>query len=295
MHDFVVVGAGSAGSLVAGRLAETGANVLVLEAGGRDTSMLIHMPAGFHKLLVHGRFLFPYETEPQSQLDGRARSLPVGKGLGGSSSLNAMCWVVGQPRDYDAWQAAAGSEAKWSFDDLLPHFRKIEANQLLDNEFHGNSGPVHVSFPPKINPLNAAVVRAFQEAGLPFNADYNGAQQRGVSLVQSNFFDARRYSSAVAFLHPVEKQPNVTVETGALVHRLLFEGDRVVGVEYSQRGQFRHAMADEVIVSAGALNSPRILMLSGVGPEEELRKFGIQVRHKSPDVGNHLQDHDGRR
>lgn len=146
MYDFIVVGAGSAGSLVAGRLAENGANVLVLEAGGRDTSILIHMPAGFQKLLVHGQFLFPYETVPQSQLDGRARSLPVGKGLGGSSSLNAMCWVVGQRRDYETWQTAVGSAAKWSFDDLLPHFRKIEANQLLDNEFHGSSGPVRVSF-----------------------------------------------------------------------------------------------------------------------------------------------------
>lgn len=291
MYDYIIVGAGWAGSLVAGKLAEAGARILALEAGGRDTSMLIHMPAGFQKLLVAGQFLYPYETVPQAQLDGRPRSLPAGKGLGGGSSLNAMCWVVGQRKDYQDWQAAVGNTGDWSYDNLLRHFRAIEGNQLFSDEFHGSSGPVRVSYPPKINPLNAAVIKAFQELGLPFNPDYNGAEQRGVSLVQSNFYNARRYSSAVAFLHPVERKRNIEVQTDAIVHRVVFESDKAVGVEYSIGGRTVIANAKEIILSAGALNSPRILMLSGVGPEAELKKHDITVRYDARDVGANLQDH----
>lgn len=291
-YDVIVVGGGSAGCLVAGRLAaETDAKVLLLEYGGRDTTPLIHIPSGFSKLLQYGRFLYPYKTVPQQQLDGRQVALQQGWGLGGGSSINAMAYVRGQPRDYDGWQAAVGDTGKWSFADLLPHFTGMEGSDIFAEPLHGTDGPLKVSQPQRLSPMNQAAIKAFQEAGLPYNPDYNGTEQRGVGPCQLTIGNARRCSAAVAFLHPAEQRPNLTVMTDALVTRIILEGDRAVGVEFEHNGKPNRALAAEIVVSAGALNSPRLLMLSGIGPEDELARHGIEVQVKAPDVGQHLQDH----
>lgn len=291
-YDVIVVGGGSAGCLIAGRLAqETDAKVLLIEAGGHDTNPLIHIPSGFSKLLQYGWFLWPYMTVPQAQLDGRPRPLQQGKGLGGGSSINAMVYVRGQRRDYQRWQDAVGTTGQWSYDDLLPHFVGMEGNDVFAGPLHGTDGPLKVSQPVQVNALNQAAIKAFQQAGLPYNPDYNAGQQRGVGPCQLTIGDARRCSSAVAFLDPAKSRSNLTIVTRALVTNIVFEGDRAVGVDYIRSGKTERALAGEVVLSAGALNSPRILMLSGIGPEAELTRHGIKVMVGSPDVGRNLQDH----
>jgi len=290
-YDLIIVGAGSAGCLLAGRLAtETDARILLLEHGQRDITPLIHMPSGFAKLLQYGRFLYPYMTVPQKQLDGRPRALQQGWGLGGGSSINAMAYVRGQARDYAQWQEAVGDEVGWSFDDLLPHFKAMEGSDVFSEPWHGSDGPLKVSEVP-LSPINRAVVKAFQEIGIPYNPDYNGATQTGVGPCQLTIGNARRCSSAVAFLHPAEGWPNLTVQTGALVSEVVLDGDRATGVRYTTNGKVHEASAEQIIVSAGAINTPRLLMLSGIGPEEQLRSHGIAVKVKAEDVGQNLQDH----
>jgi choline dehydrogenase-like flavoprotein len=290
--DTIVVGGGAAGSLVAGRLAATtDMKVLLLESGGRDTNPLIHIPGGFAKLLAYGQFIYPYATIPQIHLNGREIPLEQGCGLGGGSSVNAMIYVRGQAADYEAWDAATGGTGLWSYETMLAHFRSMEGNDIFSAPFHGHEGPLRVSQPEAIDMLNQATMRAFQEYGLPYNPDYNGATQTGVGPCQLTIGDNHRCSSATAFLHPAENLPNLTVRTGAQVQRLILDGDRVAGIEFAIGGDLQYAEADQVVVSAGAINTPRLLMLSGIGPEKQLRQHGIDVLVKADEVGANLQDH----
>ena len=290
MADFVVVGGGSAGCAVAGRLAMSGAGkVIVLEAGPADRHPLIHIPAGFVKLLGTN-LLYHYQTESQDGLLGRKPIMPQGAVLGGGGSVNAAIYIRGQRADYDGW---SGMGAKgWSYSEVLPYFRRAEDNDRLSDAYHASGGFLGVSDLRQITDLTRAFVRSAQEAGIPFTSDFNGKRQRGVGFNQTTTRNGRRCSAAVAYLRPALKTGNLEVRTGCLVTRILFEGDRATGVEYVQGGEVKQVTASrEVILSAGAVQSPKILMLSGVGPEHELRRHGIPVIQRLEGVGQNLQDH----
>jgi choline dehydrogenase-like flavoprotein len=290
-YDVIVVGGGAAGCVVAGRLAkDAGLRVLLLEAGEDDSDPLIHIPAGYAKILQKDKHVWSYDTVPQPQLDGKTRRYRSGKVIGGGSSINAMCYVRGQERDYAAWQEAAGEAGNWSYSDLLPHFIAQECSDSFHNEYHGVSGNLKVSMPKGINELNQGCLKAFQEFGLPYNPDYNGASQIGVSPVQGTFSAARRCSSADAHLRPAEASGKLTVITGATVSKVLFSDGAAVGVSYVKGGK-HHAYANEVVLSAGAIHTPKILMHSGIGDAEHLGHHGIPVQFNSPEVGKNLQDH----
>jgi choline dehydrogenase len=293
-YDFVIIGSGSAGSVVAERLSASGRfSVLVLEAGGTDRRFYVQMPLGYGKTFFDPAVNWNYRTEPDPGLAGNADHWPRGKLLGGSSSINAMVWIRGHPADYDEW--AAQGNPGWGFADLLPIFKAIEDNQAGADEWRGRGGPVHVSdctaFAPK---LTARYLKAAEQAGLPINADFNGATQEGAGIYQISTRDGRRMSAARAFLRPAMKRPNVRVETNALVTRILFEGKRAIGVEYERNGQTVTARAGrEVIVSAGSVNTPQLLQLSGIGPAGHLKSLGIDVLLANENVGRNLQDHVG--
>jgi len=289
-YDYIIVGAGSAGSALAGRLSEDpNARVLLLEAGGRDWHPFIHMPAGLAKLIDVGRINWGYETEPQPQLDGRRLYWPRGKVLGGSSSINAMCYCRGHRKDYDGW-AASGADG-WSFDDVLPYFLRSEDQENGASAFHGTGGPLAVQNLRHTNPLSDIFLQAAEQAGFPRTDDFNGPRQRGFGYYQVTQRDGRRCSSAVAFLRPARDRGNLRVRTHAHATRVLLDGGRAVGVEYRRRGRMQTATGGHVIVASGAINSPQLLMLSGIGPAAELRAAGIELRHHLPGVGRNLQDH----
>ncbi|MCV9879429.1 GMC family oxidoreductase [Brenneria izbisi] len=291
-YDVIVVGGGAAGCVVAGKLAtKTDLKILLLEAGDDDNDMLIHIPAGFAKLLQQDKHVWPYNTIPQVQLTNEPKRYRSAKVIGGGSSINAMCYVRGQARDYQQWQEAVGDEGKWSWQAILPHFIAQEGNDTFHNEYHGTFGPLKVSLAKNINKLNQGCLRAFQEYGLPYNPDYNGKTQLGVSPVQGNFSDARRCSAAVAYLNPVRGNANLEIKTRCPVSRILIEKGVATGVEFKEGGQLRQVRAGHVILSGGAIHSPKILMHSGVGPAEHLTALGIPVLVDSPDVGKNLQDH----
>ncbi len=291
MYDYIIVGAGSAGCVLANRLsADRDCKVLLLEAGPRDWHPFIHMPAGIAKLVGKKNANWDYYTEPEAQLVGRRLWWPRGRVLGGSSSINAMCYTRGDARDYDEWeqQGARG----WNWQSTLPAFRKAEGNARGASAFHGAEGPLCVSDHIHTNPLSDVFLDAALQAGHSRTDDFNGARQDGFGYYQVTQKNGARCSTAVAYLNPVRDRPNLTIVTGAQVQGLIFEGRRAVGLRYLQGSSPREARAQrEVILCGGAINSPQLLMLSGIGPAAQLRRHGIEVRVDAPGVGANLQDH----
>jgi len=288
--DYIIVGAGSAGCVLANRLSASGRHrVLLLEAGPADRNIWIHIPLGYGKLFTDARVNWLYQTEPEPELKSRQVIQPRGKVLGGSSSINGLLYIRGQREDFDHWRQLGN--AGWSFDDVLPYFRKSEDQQRGGDDLHGEGGPLGVADVAP-HPLCDAFIAAAEQAGFPRNDDFNGAVQEGAGYFQLTARGGRRCSTARAFLKPARSRGNLEVASRALASRILFEGTRAVGVEYRQDGQLRRARANgEVILSGGAFNSPQLLQLSGVGPGELLRSFGIPVVRDTPSVGADLQDH----
>jgi choline dehydrogenase len=289
--DYIIVGAGSAGCALAARLSESGRyNILVLEAGPRDSNPWIHIPLGFGKTFFNEQVNWCFSAEPSSQLNGRAIFSPCGKVLGGSSSINGLVYSRGQREDFDGWRK--DGNVGWGYDDVLPFFRKSENQQHGPNEFHGVEGPLSVSDVSGCHPLCEAFVESAVAAGFPRNEDFNGAAQEGVGYFQMTARRGRRVSSSVAFLREAERRTNVALRTDAMVSQLTMQSGRVTGVTYTCNGETKTVHAKHaVVLSAGSLNSPAILQRSGIGRGEWLQEAGIEVRHELKGVGANLQDH----
>ena len=289
--DYVIVGAGSAGCVLANRLSADGRHsVLLLEAGPKDSNLWIHVPLGYGKLFKEKTVNWMYQTEPEPGLNGRQVFQPRGKVLGGSSSINGLLYVRGQHEDYDRWRQHGNTG--WGFDDVLPYFKKAEDQQRGADDYHGAGGPLPVSDMLHADPLSGAFIKAAVEAGIPDNPDFNGATQEGAGWFQTTTRNGRRASTARSYLRPAKGRRNLHIETAALAQRILFEGRRAAGVEYRQNGALRTVRArKEILISSGAYNSPQLLQLSGVGPADLLKSHGIDVVLDAPGVGNDLQDH----
>ena len=292
-YDFIIVGGGSAGCVLANRLSASPANrVLLLEAGPVDHrwDFRIHMPAALSYPLTSRHYNWWYESEPEPELDGRRVYHPRGKVLGGSSSINGMIYIRGNPLDYDKWAAMPGLDC-WSFAHCLPYFRRMESSIRADNVFRGADGPLHLTWPPCDNPLYEAFFAAVQQAGYPLTEDVNGYRQEGFAAFEGTIHRGRRWSTARAYLHPVRHRRNLDVICGAQATKVLVDGGRAVGVEYRRRDRVHKTYAGEVVLSGGAVNSPQLLQLSGIGPADLLRGLGIDVVRDLRGVGENLQDH----
>jgi choline dehydrogenase-like flavoprotein len=291
MYDYIIIGGGSAGCVLAARLSEDPAvQVALLEAGAADRSVFIHCPAGLALLAKSGQANWGFQTVPQPGLNGRRGYQPRGKVLGGSSSVNAMIYTRGHRRDYDDW--AAQGNPGWSWDEVLPYFKRAEDNARGADAFHGSGGPLHVMDLRSPNRYSPSFVEAGEQAGFARNDDFNGAEQEGVGLYQVTHKNGERFSAAKAYLTPNLGRANLHVITGAHATRILLEGQRAVGVEVLQDGRRRELRATrEVLLCAGALQSPQLLMLSGIGPAAQLQEHGIALQHELPGVGQNLHDH----
>jgi len=291
VFDFIIVGAGSAGCVLADRLSASGKHrVLLLEAGGEDKYFWIHIPLGYGKLFTDPRVNWMYQTAPEPELNNRRVAQPRGKVLGGSSSINGLLYIRGQRQDFDHWRQLGN--VGWSFEDVLPYFKKSEDQQRGQSDLHGAGGPLSVQDQVEPHEVCDAFIKACQETGIPRNDDFNGASQEGAGYFQATMRKGRRWSTAKAYLKPARSRQNLTVVTRALTKRVLFEGNAASGVEYRHQGRDVVARArGEVVLSAGAFGSPQILQLSGIGPGALLREHGIAVLRDRPSVGTDLQDH----
>jgi choline dehydrogenase len=289
-YDYIVVGAGSAGAVVANRLSADARNrVLLLEAGPASHPWA-RIPIGFAKLINNPAANWLYSSEPEANTNGRKIPVPRGKMLGGSSSINGLAFVRGQAQDFDSW-AQMGNQG-WSYEDVLPFFKRMESYEGGDDAFRGREGPLRVTNPQPRDPLYAALIKAAGEVGISHNPDYNGARQDGIAMSQATIASGRRMSTARCYLDPIRKRKNLHIETGALTEALVLDGKRCVGVRYSVGATKHEARASrEIVVSAGSINSPQLLELSGIGQPERLRNLGIEVRHALAGVGENLRDH----
>jgi choline dehydrogenase len=289
--DYIIIGGGSAGCVLAARLTEDPAiRVLLLEAGPRDLNPWIHVPLGYGKLFNHRRLNWRFKSQPEPHLNRRIINQPRGRVLGGSSSINGLLYVRGQAQDFNEW-SKLGNRG-WGWDDMLPYFRKAEAQQHGASEWHGADGPLSVSDPSEPHPLCDAWIIAAQEAGYPFNPDFNGAQQDGVGYYQSTMRNGRRCSAAVAYLNPARSRKNLKIETGATVRRFVIKDKRATAVEYDRNGVRTLAETQgEVILSAGAIGTPQLLELSGIGDGDRLRALELSIVHANNQVGENFQDH----